>query len=57
MKFICEIFSQMGITFRDEFNEPSSIIIDFSDATIIIPNHPLIIRSKTLLSTIHATVP
>ena len=56
MKFICEIFLQMGVTFRDESNESSSTMIDYSDATITTQNHALIIRSKTLLATIRGTV-
>ena len=47
----------MGVTFRDESNEPSSTIIGYSDSTVITPNQPLIMRSKTLLATAHATVP
>ena len=46
----------MGVTFRDESNEPSSTMIGYSDATVPPPNHPLIMRSKTLLVTAHATV-
>ena len=34
MKFICETFSRMGITFRDESNEPSYTMIVYSDATV-----------------------
>ena len=56
MKFICEIFLQMGVTFRDESNEPSSIMIGYSDATVTTPNHPQIVRSKALLATATATV-
>ena len=47
----------MGVTFRDESNEPSSTMIGYSDATVTTADHPLIIRSKTLLATAHATVP
>ena len=57
MKFIYEIFSQMCVTFRDESNEPSSTMIGYSDATVTTPNYPLIMWSKTLLATAHATVP
>jgi len=32
-------------------------MIDYSDATVIAPNHFLIVRSKTPLDTIPATVP
>ena len=44
-EFICEIFSQMSVIFRDESNESSFIIIGYMDATVTItvPNHPLII--------------
>jgi len=52
MKFICETFSRMCVTFRDESNESSSTMIGYSDATITAPNHPLIMRSKTLLATV-----
>ena len=55
MKFICEIFSRMSVTFRDESNEPSSTIIGYSDATVTVPNYSLIMRSKNLLVTTHAT--
>jgi len=37
MKFIYEIFSRMSVIFRDESNEPSSIMIGYSDATITAP--------------------
>ena len=57
MEFICEIFSQMGVTFRDESNKPSSTMIGYSNATVTIPAHSLIIRPKILLATSHATVP
>ena len=46
----------MGVTFRDEPNELSSIMIDDSDATVTTPNHSIIMRSNILLATIHATV-
>ena len=49
-------FSRMSVIFRDESNEPSSIMIGYSDATITISNHPPIMRSKTLLATTYATV-
>ena len=54
MKFICETFSWMGVTFRDEFNESSSIMIDYSDATVTTSNHSLIMQSKALLVTTYA---
>ena len=57
MEFICETFSRMGVIFRDESNESSSTMIDYSDATVTVHNHPPIMRSKTLLATAHATVP
>ena len=46
----------MGVTFRDQSNEPSSTMIGYSDATVTVPNHPLIMRSYALLVTTHATV-
>ena len=57
MKFFCETFSRMDITFRDESNESSSIMIDYSDAIVIVPNHSLIMRLKPLLATAHTKVP
>ena len=57
MKFIYEIFSRMGIILRDESNEPSFIMIGYSDATVTALNHPLIIRSKASLGITTATVP
>ena len=30
----------MGVTFRDESNEPSSIMIGYNDATVTTPTHP-----------------
>ena len=48
--------SRMGVTFQDESNESSSIMIDYSDATVTTSNHSLFMRSKTLLATTHATV-
>ena len=50
MKFICKIFSGMGITFRDESNEPSFNMIDYSDATVITPNQPSERTVKSLIS-------
>jgi len=47
----------MSVTFRDESNESSFTMIGYSDATVTAPNHPPIMRSKTLLATAHATVP
>ena len=40
----------MGVTFRDESNEPSFIMIGYSDATVTALNHPLIMRSNTSLA-------
>ena len=57
MKFICEIFTRMSVTFRDESNELSSTMIGYSDATITASNYPLTIWSKTSLATVSATVP
>ena len=57
MKSICKIFSGMNVTFRDESNEPSSIMIGYSDATVTALNHPLIVRSKASLVRVTATVP
>ena len=56
MKFICNFFLGMCVNFRDEFNEPNFIMIDYSDATVTAPNHPLIVRAKTSLAKITATV-
>ena len=47
----------MGVTFRDESNEPSFTMIGYSDATVTVSNHLLLMRSKALLGTTHATVP
>ena len=57
MKSICKIFSGMSVNFRDESNEPSFIMIGYSDATVTALNHPLIMRSKTSLTRATATVP
>ena len=57
MKFICKIFSGMSVTFRDESNEPSSIMIGYSDATVTTPNYPQTVRSKASLAIITAAVP
>ena len=46
----------MSVTFRDESNEPSSIMIDYIVATVTTPNHPLIVRLKAPLATVTATV-
>ena len=47
----------MGVTFRDESNETSFIMIGYSDATVTAPNHPLIVQSNASLAKITATVP
>ena len=57
MKSICKTFSEMSVTFRDESNESSFIMIDYSDATVTALNHPLIVRLKTSLARATATVP
>ena len=57
MKSICKTFLGMSINFRDESNEPSFIIIGYSDATVTVLNHPLIMRSKASLTRATATVP
>ena len=36
MKSICKTFLGMGITFRDESNDGNKLIIDYSNATVII---------------------
>ena len=57
MKFIGKTFLRMGVTFRDESNEPSFIMIGYSDGTVTALNHPLIVRSKASLARATATVP
>ena len=52
MKFICEIFSRMGVIFRDKSNESSFIMIGYNDATVTAHNHPLIVRSNASLDTV-----
>ena len=47
----------MGVTFQDESNEASFIMIGYSDATVTAPNHPLIVRSNASLAKVTATVP
>ena len=56
-KFISETFSRIGITLRDESNEPRSIMISCSDGTVTVPNYPLIVRSKISLAIVIASVP
>ena len=41
----------MSVTFRDEFNEPSFIMIGYSDVTVTALNHPLVVRSNASLAT------
>ena len=57
MKSICKKFSGMSVTFRDESNESSFIMVGYSDATVTALNHPLIVRSKASLARATATVP
>ena len=52
-----KLFLWMVVTFRDESNEPSSIMIGYSDTTVTALNHPLIVRSKTSLARATATIP
>ena len=47
----------MSVTFRDESNEPNSIMIGYSDATVTALNYSLIVQSKTSLVRVTATVP
>ena len=47
----------MGVIFRDESNESSFTIIDYSDATVTALNYLLIIRSKASLAIVTATIP
>ena len=56
MKSIYKIFLGIDVNFRDESNEPSFIIIGYSDATVTVPNHPLIVRSKASLAKVTATI-
>ena len=57
MKSICKIFSDMSVTFRDESNDSSSVLISYSDATVIALNYSLIVRSNASLVRVTATVP
>jgi len=57
MKSICKTFLGMGINFRGKSNEPSFIMIAYSDATVTALNYPLIVRSKISLDRATATVP
>ena len=47
----------MDVTFQDESNEPSFIMIDYNDAIVTTLNYLLIMRSKTPLATVTTTVP
>jgi len=42
----------MDVTFRDESNEPSFIMISYIDATVTASNHPLIVQPKASLATV-----
>ena len=57
MKSICKSFLGMCVTFRNESNESSFIMIGYRDATVTVHNHSLIMRSNVLLATTHTTVP
>ena len=56
MKSICKTFLVMCVNFRDESNEPSFIIIGYSNATVTALNHPPIVRSEALFDRATATV-
>ena len=47
----------MCVTFRDEYNKSSFIMISYIDATVIAPNNPLNVRSKGLIGYSSVTVP
>ena len=47
----------MSVTFRDESNDSSFIVIDYSDATVTALNYLLIVRSNASLGRASATVP
>ena len=57
MKYIFKTFLGMSVNFRDESNETSFIMIGYSDATVTVLKHPLIVRSKASLARAAATVP
>ena len=57
MKSIYKTLLGMGVNFRDESNEPSFIIIGYSDATVTMLNHTIAMRSKASLTRATATVP
>ena len=56
-KVYLQNFLGMGVTFRDESNEPSFIMIGYSDATVTVLNYSLIVRSNASLVRVTATVP
>jgi len=56
MKFICKTFSEMSVTFRDESNDSSFVLISYSDATVTTLNYSLIVRSNASLVRVTATV-
>ena len=55
-KVYLRIFLQMDVTFQDESNEPSSIMIAYSDTTLTTPNHLQIVRSNVSLVIATATI-
>ena len=57
MKSICKTFLEMSVTFRDESNDSSFIMIGNSDATVTALNYSLIIQSNVSLARVAATVP
>ena len=57
MKSICKTFSGMSVTFRDESNDSSPVLISYSDATVTALNHPPIVRSKASFARAPVTVP
>jgi len=57
MKSICKTFSGMSVTFRDESNDSSFIMIGYGDATVTALNYSLIVRSNASLVRVTATVP
>ena len=56
MKSICKTFLEMSVTFRDESNDSSFIMIGYSDATVTALNYSLIVRSNASLVRVTATV-
>ena len=49
MKSICKTFLGMCLNFRDESNEPSFIMIGYSDATVTALNYSLNVWSNASL--------